>query len=150
MPAEPARLASGCSELKHPKGQTRADKKGKLDYRERQIIDRNRAKCVRRDGDTGCRIGHWGDSAEALFGECYGKSEWNHFDKRSLTMNEPPEDRHSSAITGMLCGTHHDLVDDHKIKFEYLTEDGADGVMAFWKDPQRKLIEEEMPKPRYR
>lgn len=150
MPSAPPRLASGCVDLKFPKGQTRAEKKGSEDYRERQIIQRNRAHCVRRDGETGCRIGHWGDSAVALFGECFGKSEWNHFDKRSLTMNEPPEERHATWRTGMLCGTHHDLVDDHKILFRYLTPDGADGLMAFWKKGERELVEEEMPKPRYR
>jgi hypothetical protein len=143
MPSSPPRLASGHPDLAFPKGQTRAEKKGKLDYRERQIIDRNRAKCVRRDGALGCRIGYW--QKTEIFGDCYGGSEWNHFDKRSLTMNEPPEERHSSRITGMLCGTHHTLVDDHEIKFEYLTDAGADDVMKFWND-KGELVEHRMPK----
>lgn len=146
MPAAPPRLASGCKELAFPKGQTRAERKGKLDYRERQIIDRNRAKCVRRDGKLGCRIGYW--QKTEVFGDCYGGSEWNHFDKRSLTMNEPPEERHSTAITGMLCATHHRLVDAHEIKHEALTEDGLDGPMKFRNDIG-ELVEHDMPKPRY-
>lgn len=141
------RLASSCPDLAIPKGPTRAELKGTEDYREQQIIKRNRAACVRRDGF--CRIGHWGESAIKLFGECYGTSQWNHFDKRSLTRNEPPEDRHATWRTGMLCGTHHDLIDTHKILFRYLTPKGADGLMAFWKQGERELEEEEMPKPRW-
>jgi hypothetical protein len=147
MPSPPPRLASSFEGLAIPKGPTRAELKGKLDYREKQIIQRNRAKCERRDGF--CRIGHWGDLAIELFGECYGKSEWNHFDKRSLTRNEDPEDRHSTTCTGMLCASHHRMVDAHDIKFEYLTEEGADGPMAFWADDARRLVEEEMPKRRW-
>jgi hypothetical protein len=142
----PPNLASSCPELAHPKGPTRRELKGQLDYRERQIIDRNRAKCVRRDGTLGCRIGYW--QKTETFGDCYGASEWNHFDKRSLTMNEPAEERHSSRITGMLCGTHHTLVDNHEIKFEYQTEDGADGLMTFWNE-HGKLEEHKMPRPNW-
>jgi hypothetical protein len=146
MPVAPPRLASGCSDLKFPKGQTRAEKKGSLDYRERSIITRNRARCERRDGE--CRIGYW-KVGEELFGECYGASEWNHFDKRSLTMGEDPEERHATSKTGMLCASHHRMVDAHEIKHEALTEDGLDGPMAFWVDDSRRLVEHEMPKPRW-
>jgi hypothetical protein len=145
MPSVPPRLASGCKELAFPKGQTRAEKKGSEDYRERSIITRNRAKCERRDGE--CRIGYWKVGVE-LFGECFGKSEWNHFDKRSLTMNEPPEERHSTEVTGMLCATHHRMVDEHQIKRKGLTEKGLDGPMRFWNDIG-ELVEHEMPKPRW-
>jgi hypothetical protein len=146
MSSHPPRLASSYPGLAIPKGPTRAELKGKVDYRERQIIQRNRARCERRDGD--CRIGYWGDLAIELFGECYGKSEWNHFDKRSLTRGEDPEDRHSTQRTGMACATHHRMLDEHEIKFEALTEDGLDGVMKFWND-LGELVEHEMPKRRW-
>lgn len=149
MPAQPPRLASSCPDLAIPKGLTRKELKAKVDYREQQIIKRNRAACVRRDGF--CRIGHWGDIAVKLFGECFGKSEWNHYEKRSKTMNEPPEDRHSTRITGMLCATHHRMVDHDEILFEYQTEDGADQPMTFWpKGQSQRMTEEEMPKPQWR
>lgn len=146
MPSSPPRLASGCADLAFPKGKTRAEVKGSLDYRERQVITRNRARCERRDGP--CRIGYWSAGVQ-VFGECYGSSEWNHFDKRSLTMNEDPEDRHATSRTGMLCNSHHRMVDAHEIKVESLTQDGADGRMAFWTE-QGRLEEHEMPKPQWR
>jgi hypothetical protein len=146
MPSSPPRLASGWSGLKYPKGPTRAELKGSLTYRERQIIDRNRAHCERRDGF--CRIGHWKDSAIALFGECYGPSEWNHFRRRSKSRGEAPEVRHSTEITGMLCERHHDMVDEHEIDFDYLTNKRADGPMKFRNDIG-ELVEHEMPKPHW-
>jgi hypothetical protein len=145
MPSPPPRLASSHPGLAIPKGPTRRELKGKRDYRERQIITRNRAKCERRDGD--CRIGYWKVGVE-LFGECYGKSEWNHFDKRSLTMGEEPEERHSTERTGMACSTHHRMLDEHEIKHEALTEKGLDGPMKFWNDIG-ELVEHEMPKRRW-
>ena len=146
MPSSPPRLASGCPDLAFPKGQTRAERKGSLGYRERQIIERNRAHCERRDGD--CRIGYWGDTAIALFGECFGTPEWNHFRRRSKSRGEPPEVRHSVEITGMLCGRHHDMVDEHEIDFDYLTEKRADGPMKF-RNEIGELVEHDMPKPHY-
>lgn len=142
-------LASSFNGFKFSKGPTRKELKGSEDYRERQIIQRNRAHCVRRDGD--CRIGYWGAVAVALFGECMGTPEWNHFRRRSASRGEPPEVRHSVEVTGVLCGRHHDMVDQHEIDFEYLTSKRAEGLMAFWlKGCRERLIEEEMPKPRYR
>ena len=147
MPSSPPRLASSFDGFKFKKGPTRAERKGSLGYRERQIIQRNRAHCERRDGD--CRIGYWGDTAVALFGECFGTPEWNHFRRRSKSRGEPPEERHSTEVTGMLCGRHHDMVDEHEIDFDYLTEKRADGLMAFWNDIGR-LEEHKMPKPQFR
>lgn len=143
----PPNLASSCPDLAHPKGPTRAERKGSIGYRERQIIQRNRAHCERRDGD--CRIGYWGGSAVALFGECFGTPEWNHFRRRSKSKGEPPEVRHSVEITGMLCGRHHDMVDEHEIDFDYLTETRADGPMKF-RNEIGELVEHEMPKPQWR
>jgi hypothetical protein len=146
MPSTPPRLASGCPDLKFAKGPTRAELKGSFDYRERQIIKANRAYCERRDGD--CRIGYWGEIAIALFGECMSTSEWNHFRRRSKSRGEPPEERHSTEVTGMLCGRHHDMVDEHEIDFVYLTSKRADGLMKFW-NAMGELVEHEMPKPRW-
>jgi hypothetical protein len=148
MPSSPPRLASGCHELAFPKGPTRAEIKSREDREEQQIIKRNRAKCVRRDGD--CRIGYWGDSAVELFGECFGASQWHHLDPRSLTRNEPPEVRHSTTITMMACGSHHRMLDLHEIKYEPQTEDGADGPLTFWVDESRRLVEHAIPKPQWR
>jgi hypothetical protein len=147
MPSTPPRLASGCPDLKFAKGPTRAELKGSSNYRERQIIKVNRAHCERRDGD--CRIGYWGDIAIALFGECMSAPEWNHFRRRSKSRGEPPEQRHSTEVTGMLCGRHHDMVDEHEIDFVYLTSQRADGQMKFW-NAIGELVEHEMPKPRHR
>jgi hypothetical protein len=147
MPSTPPRLASGFDGLKFPKGPTRAELKGSSNYRERQIIKANRAHCERRDGD--CRIGYWGEIAIALFGECMSTPEWNHFRRRSKSRGEPPEERHSTEVTGMLCGRHHDMVDEHDINFVYLTTKRADGPMKFWNE-MGELVEHEMPKPRWR
>lgn len=140
------RLASSCPDLAIPKGLTRAELKGKLTYRERQIIQRNRAKCDRRDGF--CRIGYWGEIAIALFGECYGGSEWHHFVKRSMTRNMPPEDRHSTEVSGKVCATHHRMLEAHEIDYDFLTEDRADGPMKF-SNEIGELVEHEMPKPQW-
>ncbi len=44
-------------------------------------------------------------------------------------MGKPPEERHSTLWTAMLCDHHHELYDAHKFDLEQLTDRGADGPL---------------------
>ena len=107
-----------------PKPEPRRRAKARAKRAEDEVKRRNRALVEARDGY--CRLLH-----RRQFGPCEGRSEWNHLKKRSLTVNQDPEIRHSTRTSVMNCERHHDMVDDHVIKFEYLTTEGADGPMRF-------------------
>jgi hypothetical protein len=81
-----------------------------------------RARCVERDGD--CRL-----QRTALFGPCSGESEWAHLGekKRARTRGMPPEQRHTTQGSLMLCTGHHRMYDAGRLGIEPLTPDGADG-----------------------
>ena len=98
-----------------------------------------RAKCVERDGR--CRIASWEDHpedwhADALEHVCEGPSEWAHFKshRRSKTIGQAPETRHTTAASAMLCQLAHDQYDGRQrpaLKMTRLTRRGADGPLRF-------------------
>ncbi len=71
-----------------------------------------RALVAERDGY--CRVRAAG--AEFLVGECKGVSEWAHYadSRRFKTRGLPPEQRHSTAGSLMLCSKHHAAYDRQK------------------------------------
>lgn len=87
-----------------------------------------RAACVERDGY--CRLAFRG------MGPCGGPSEWMHMSwkRRSLTMGQAAEARHTTSGSAMGCRLHHQRL-DHKaspwIDVEPLTDSGADGRMRW-------------------
>lgn len=92
---------------------------------ERQQIDTVRAACVRRDGY--CR-GH----RDGFRHTCRGPSEWAHLGvkRRSKTVNQAPEVRHTTADSLMLCRFLHRRYDAHEIRIEH-GPTGCDGEIAF-------------------
>lgn len=88
---------------------------------------RIRDKVADRDMEVGCRA--WGE----CLGVCEGKSEWAHLGERQRfkTRGLPPEVRHTTAASCLLCTKHHDLYDDGKIDYFCHTDNGADGPMTW-------------------
>lgn len=86
-----------------------------------------RAACVDRDGC--CRL-----SGEDLHkvGYCDGPSEWAHMEghRRFETRGLPPEKRHSTEWTLMLCRRHHGYYDAHAFTLECMSTKGANGALV--------------------
>src|SRR5688500_14894677 len=84
------------------KGDSRKRIKGRKDRAEANVKRQVRAECVERDGYclVLTRLGLPG---------CKGESTWAHFSghRRSQTRGMPPERRHDSRFSGMLCKRHH-------------------------------------------
>jgi hypothetical protein len=101
-----------------------------------KIVRAVRAACVERDGY--CRLyplpmGDEFDGPRLAWKECVGPSEWAHLEdkRRFKTRGLPPEERHTTRESVMLCQRHHDDYDDRKLTVEFLTERGADGPLAW-------------------
>lgn len=94
---------------------------------EAKVKQEVRAKCVTRDGD--CRL------QKAPWHDCGGESEWAHFEekKRARTRGMPPEERHTTEGSLMLCTTAHRDYDAGRMAIEAQTLDGADGELTFFK-----------------
>ena len=90
-----------------------------------------RAACVLRDGY--CLIAsRLPRSIAVLLGRCEGPSEWAHVgDKRRChTRGMEPQERHTTAGSGMLCQKHHQRAYDlHQFDF-LLGAEGMDGAVA--------------------
>ncbi len=110
--------------------------------RARRAKDDRYATLIRKlvaDRDGYCRIGEWenhpddwhADDVEHDYG-CEGKSEWAHLGdkKRGRTRGMPPDQRHTTAGSLMLCAKHHHAYDggtllidgndaDLSLRFEY-------------------------------
>lgn len=101
----------------------RVKRRRKRDEHDR--IAKIRPLVVERDGY--CRLAR--RIAQQMFGQCRGPSEWAHAPwlRRSKTMGRPPEDRHRTDGSFMLCDGHSDALDYHRIDVEPRTERGADG-----------------------
>jgi hypothetical protein len=103
-------------------------RRGRLESKVAQAV---RASVALRDGD--CRLGDpllWD-----TFGECRGESEWAHLGKfrRFVTRGMPPERRHTSVGSLMLCTGHHDRYDGRaprRIDIQALSSAGADGRLV--------------------
>ena len=117
------------SALPFSKGKSRARLKARRDRDESAIKRSVRAEVVERDGY--CRLADtW------TFGRCGGASEWAHWgqSKRCKTRGLPPEVRHTSFGTLMLCRLHHQGpqgYDSHGFEIEAMTAHGADGPLRF-------------------
>lgn len=112
------------------------------------IIVVERKKTSNRDGY--CRL-YWSDAKTretvwGLFGRCRGPSEWAHYNdthRRSKTVGKPPEERHTSVHSMMLCERHHDDYDLNRIDVREQTPQGCDGRLRFertkdgesWEEP---------------
>lgn len=105
--------------------------KAKAKRQEAAHAKRVRAACVARDGY--CLIAsRLPSSVSALLGACEGPSEWAHVgDKRRChTRGMEPQERHTTAGSGMLCERHHQrMYDKHLFDF-LLGAEGMDGPVA--------------------
>lgn len=110
--------------------------KARAHQAEVKVISAVRAKTSRRDGP--CRLAwvcamprRW-DGVEA-FGACRGPSEWAHLGahRRCKTRGQPPEARHTTAGSLMMCKRHHNAYDDHRIEITPMTPRGADGPLRW-------------------
>jgi len=110
-----------------PKGRTRKQAKATRDRMEAKVKAAVRAACVERDGY--CRM----DRHDAA-GPCDGITEWAHLGewKRAKTRGLPPEERHHTKGSVMLCRRHHRMYDSGEIVIEY-GPDGANGPLTLWR-----------------
>lgn len=119
--------ASSAPELTFAKGRTRKQVKATKDRTASALERRVRMECVARD--EYCRF-----FGLPLMGACEGASEWAHLGewRRARTRGLPPERRHHTQGSLMLCEFHHDEYDAYRLDINYGPE-GANGWMtATW------------------
>jgi hypothetical protein len=109
-----------------PKPELRKRIKGRNDRIEAKVEQQVQALVAARDGE--CRLQGQG------FGVCGGASEWAHLEdkRRAKTRGMPPEVRHTTADTAMLCTIHHRRYDASELGAKYLTPEKADSRMSWW------------------
>lgn len=126
--------ASSWSGLAIPKGVKRSTERGREDRAEAAVIKVVRPQVVVRDGH--CRLlGMPKRLREMLFGACDGPSEWSHYNethRRSKTMGQPPEQRHTVEHSLMLCHKHSQMYDQNRMRIKELTERGCNGPIRVW------------------
>lgn len=112
----------------YPKGEKRKTIKARRKRQERKVVMATRPQVALRDGY--CRV-----EATPL-GDCRGPSEWAHFGekKRFKTRGLPPEERHTTAHTLMLCEGHHDDYDEGRMTIEAKDARVCDGDLRFEMD----------------
>ena len=115
--------------LKFSKPTPRKAEKAREDRAEAKLVQQVRKEVVARDGY--CRLSWAKDVPTCPLDECSGPSQWAHLDpkRRWQTVGMPPEERHSTKWTAMLCDNHHDQYDAHDFDLEQITERGADGPL---------------------
>ena len=113
------------SQLPLSKGTPRKRIKARKQRAETAVKQRVRAECVERDGDCVLRPASWH--------VCGGESQWSHLGKkkRARTRGMPPEVRHTTAGSLMLCTVAHLDYDEWRMQIDELTADGADGPLRF-------------------
>jgi hypothetical protein len=111
-----------------PKPTPRVLVKGRSDRAEAKVKKAVRAACVARDGH--CLVG---TRVLGVSAECRGESEWAHLagHRRSQTRGLPPERRHQSRFTAMLCTRHHDQEEHKGWRVVYRTAEYADGPVGW-------------------
>lgn len=123
-----------------PKPEPRKRTKGRQQRQAAKVVKSVRAQCVSRDGY--CRIQQdWLRSPDPspLARECTHiafPSEWAHMHvkRRSQTRGLPPEIRHTTKDSLMLCSRHHAEYDNKakpRLFITALTRKGADGPLKF-------------------
>lgn len=107
-----------------PKPVKRATVKARATRHARAVVTDVRAAVVERDGM--CRV-------PARLGPCQGVLEWAHMPdfRRSKTLGQPAEARHTSEGSFMCCTRHHAMLDQHQLTVTALTDRGADGTLRF-------------------
>jgi hypothetical protein len=79
------------------------------------VVQAVRPQVVARDGY--CRLSEAARLRPGEFGECKGPSQWSHYNathRRSKTRGMPPEARHTTAGSMMLCTRHSEDYDQHR------------------------------------
>lgn len=113
---------------------TRKRLKGRKDRTERLVKRTVRAECVVRDGPclVLTRVG--------IVGDCDGPSTWAHFrgHRRSQTRGLPPERRHDTRFSGMLCERHHTQEERGTFGVVYRTAEYANGPVG-WAPREQKV-----------
>lgn len=107
--------------------------KGRKARAEARVKKQVRAECEERDGYclVLTRVG--------IVGDCKGRSTWAHFagHRRSQTRGLPPERRHDTRFSGMLCTKHHGQEERGVYQVVYRTVDYANGPVG-WEPRQQK------------
>lgn len=108
-----------------PKGPNPREIRDGRQKKERSVKDRIRRVVFNRD--PGCVVPEdprWPHS---------GPHEWAHLEEgtRARTRGKPPEERHTPRLSCRLCQEHHRMYDASQLDLEFLTDDGADGDMAW-------------------
>jgi hypothetical protein len=130
------------SKLGLPKPETRKKAKDREDRAEARVVKVVRHKCEDRDGH--CRLSTRFPTTDVA-GPCWGPSEWAHLRgrRRSQTVNEAPERRHTTRHTAMLCRQHHAMEERGTlVAIPQRPKDGADGPMT-WTSPKGIFAETE-------
>jgi hypothetical protein len=67
---------------------------------------------------------------------CQGDAEWAHLGntRRFKTRGLPPEQRHTTGGTLMLCTAHHRLLDAYRLTITAESIDGCDGNLTYQED----------------
>ncbi|MEY4385813.1 MAG: hypothetical protein RLY20_1096 [Verrucomicrobiota bacterium] len=115
----------------NPKPEPRKRIKARQSRAEAAVKKAVRAQCVLRDGY--CLItSRLPRSLWSLLGPCAGDSQWAHIGRhrRCFTRGLAPEERHTTAGSGMLCDKHHDAYDAHEFDFELDEGIGMDGMIG--------------------
>lgn len=122
-----------------PKPRKRATVKRSRDRAEATIKREVRAACVERDGYCRLWARPWrgGFDVEVNTSWCGGDSQWAHMEgfRRFETRGKPPEERHCTHGSLMLCQRHHDAYDGRPtgktLAITALSDRGADGPLKF-------------------
>jgi hypothetical protein len=118
-------------------------KKGAKARLDKKHADKVRQEVMDRDG--GCRFP--ADPKQPNLGgvprlnllQCDGPLEWAHLPdwRRSRTMGQAPEERHTTAGSMMLCRRHHTMLDQNQLMILFTgqlegTSCGADGPISWY------------------
>lgn len=105
-----------------PKHEPAKVARGRAERHAAKVVKSVRQQCVERDGY--CRYAtEWlrrdlGVTQRGSCVLCVGLSEWAHLgeSKRFKTRGKPPEERHTTAGSLMLCAFHHHAYDDGELR----------------------------------
>jgi len=124
--------ASSFQGLANPKPLPHRRTKGRRKRREAKVVKAVRPQVVARDGY--CRLSEAARLHPDEFGECSGPSEWSHYNathRRSKTRGQPPEERHTTAGSMMLCRKHSHDYDQNRTDITVQDEArGCDGPVT--------------------
>ncbi len=120
-----------------PKPEKRRTTKGRKTRAESKVKQSVRAACVERDGHCRVHSQHeqFDDEKPEFFWlwTCSMVSQWAHLagHRRSQTMRQAPERRHTTKHSLMLCQRHHSMEEAGILRVVYLSARGCDGPLRF-------------------